>query len=127
MISTSMIATLLGNNLPASIIYTGPYGDDGITYKTLSSSPRAGLRIIESLFTHTDGHQWLHVSFSYKNKMPTYEDMTFIKRIFIGDDRKAIMVFPEKENHVSIHNYCLHFWHCVDGDPIPEFSKAGSI
>lgn len=30
-------------------------------------------------------------------------------RDFIGDDKKAVFVLPEKEKHVNIHNYCLHF------------------
>ena len=71
-----------------------------------------------------DGEKWLHVSLARKHKMPSYEDIAIVKRAFIGDDKKAIMVFPERKYHVNIHNFCLHLWHCVDGDELPEFSHG---
>jgi hypothetical protein len=71
-----------------------------------------------------NGEKWLHVSLSRKWKMPSYGDIALVKRVFIGDDKKAIMVFPERKYHVNIHNFCLHLWHCVDGDGLPEFSHG---
>jgi hypothetical protein len=47
-----------------------------------------------------------------------------VKRDFIGDDAKAIMVFPEKKHHVNIHPFCLHLWVCMDDNPLPEFSRG---
>ena len=71
-----------------------------------------------------DGKRWLHVSFARKSRMPEYTDMAIVKRLFIGEDRKAIMILPEKRNHVNIHRYCLHLWSCLDGDGLPEFSHG---
>lgn len=83
-----------------------------------------GLVIIWSIDTELDGKNWLHVSFSRKSRIPDYLDITRTKRDFIGDDRKAIMIFSEKENHVNLHPYCLHLWCCLDGDGLPDFTQG---
>ena len=80
-----------------------------------------GLRVIVS-GAYYEGKKWIHVSLSRRTRMPTYDDLVMVKRAFLGPDRKAIMVLPEERNHVNIHPYCLHLWHCVDGDGLPEFS-----
>jgi hypothetical protein len=71
-----------------------------------------------------DNKRWLHVSLSHKDRIPTYEELCEVKARFVGEDKKAIMVFPTAENHVNIHPNCLHLWHCLDEDPLPEFSDV---
>ena len=96
---------------------------DGYAYRSLN-----GLVIISSIAKEADGRQWLHVSFSRKNRMPEYKDIQTVKRDFIGEEYKAIMVFPEKKHYVNMHKYCLHLFSCVSHDsPIPEFSKGGLL
>lgn len=85
-----------------------------------------GLKVIASVGIQSDGREWLHVSFSRARRLPSYADLKLVKREFIGDDKKAVMVFPERENYVDIHPYCLHLWHCAD-NPLPEFSYGGSL
>lgn len=85
-----------------------------------------GLLVMASAGIMNDNKEWLHVSFSRKSKMPTYSDLQLVKREFIGNDKKAIMVFPEQENYVNISPHCLHLWYCKD-NPVPEFSEGGSI
>lgn len=71
-----------------------------------------------------DGDDWLHVSFSYKDKMPTYGDMVKVKNLFVGD-RNAYMVFPTSATHVNTHKYCLHLWcNLTNPQPLPEFSNT---
>ncbi len=82
-----------------------------------------GLSVIASAAIYDDGREWLHVSFSRRNKMPSYADLQLVKREFIGNDKKAIMVFPEQENYVNIHPNCLHLWYSAEV-PIPEFSQG---
>ncbi len=84
---------------------------------------KKGLVVMVDCSRKADGNHWFHVSFSYKNKMPSYHDIREVKQVFLGD-RKAIMVFPEREYYVNIHSYCLHLWACVGVDPIPEFSQV---
>ena len=85
-----------------------------------------GITVIITGEVHNN-KKWLHVSFSRKSRMPDYNDISRIKKDFFGDNRKVIMIFPEKENHVNIHPYCLHLFHCIDGDGLPEFSREGNL
>jgi len=96
--------------------------EDGYLYRGID-----GLTVIQSTAIEADGNVWLHTSMSRKSRMPTYDDMARVKRIFIGDDQKAIMVFPDRDHHVNIHPFCLHFYTALFHEPLPEFSFGGSI
>lgn len=82
-----------------------------------------GMIIIASAAEYSDGNEWLHVSVSRKSRLPTYDELTRIKRDFIGDDKKAVFVLPEKKNHVNIHEYCLQLFYS-ENNPLPEFSAG---
>ena len=81
-----------------------------------------GLSVIASVGKY-NGVEWLHVSFSRRSRMPTYDDLQLVKREFIGNNKKAVMVFPEEKNYVNIHPNCLHLWYSAE-NPIPEFSMG---
>ena len=83
--------------------------------------------VLSSVCREDDGKPWMHVSVSRNGRIPTYEDMCFVKKHWIGEDRKAIMVFADKNHHVNINANVLHLWCCLEGDPLPEFSFGGSI
>lgn len=91
---------------------------DGIFYEY-----RTGLRALVSVAREKDGRDWVHLSLSRPNRMPTYEDMCLVKDLFIGENELAIQVFVPKDRHVNLHPNCLHLWHCLDGDPVPDFSR----
>lgn len=80
-----------------------------------------GLNVIVSAEIKSDGLEWLHVSFSRTSRIPDYKDIQMVKRDFIGNDKKAIMVFPDEDHYVNNHPYCLHLWYSAD-NPLPEFS-----
>lgn len=87
-----------------------------------------GLKVIISGAFEKDMKPWIHVSVSRKSRIPTYDDLVLVKRLFIGNDKQAIQIFPPVEKHVNIHPYCLHLWHCVYGDGLPDFTRGtGSI
>lgn len=113
--------TLMGYDLPQSWECMGSFGPDGFAY----SGP-GGIRVIETRGEH-EGHTWLHVSLSYRLRLPTYGDMIEVKRIFVGDEREAYQIFPRRERHVSIHDYCLHLWCCLDAQLLPDFGRYGTI
>jgi hypothetical protein len=94
---------------------------DGKAYKCIN-----GLLIIVSGEIHNN-KKWLHVSFSRRSRIPEYRDIQQVKRDFIGDNKKAIMVFPEKKNYVNISRNCLHLFSCLDGEVLPEFSRNGLL
>lgn len=85
-----------------------------------------GLQVIATSSIMPDGREWLHVSFSRERKMPSYADLQLVKREFIGEDKKAVMVFPDKAHYVNLHKYCLHLFYSAE-NPLPEFSLFGSI
>jgi hypothetical protein len=95
--------------------------DDGYMFVSIN-----GLSIIITGEVYQE-KRWIHVSFARKSRMPDYSDIKIIKRDFIGDDKKAIMIFPDEEHYVNIHPYCLHLFCCLDGDGLPEFSREGLL
>ena len=99
-------------------------GLDGFMYRNKST----GLQVIQSVSIEEDEKLWIHTSFSRRSRIPDYKDIQFVKKSFIGEDNKAIMIFPEKANHVNIHNYCLHLFTCLEDDPLPDFTHgSGTI
>lgn len=71
-----------------------------------------------------DGQTWLHVSLSHPNRIPSYGELKRCKECFVGKDKKAIQVFPPESEHVNINENCLHLWHRMDADCIPDFTKG---
>lgn len=82
------------------------------------------LSVIASIAVEQDGRVWLHLSMAHPSRMPTYEELTYLKRHWAGDERKAIMVLPAKTEHVNIHQNCLHLFVCLDEDPLPDFTHG---
>jgi hypothetical protein len=70
----------------------------------------SGLRVIISLDTMEGGETWWHVSLSYPDKLPSWEDVKSVKDAFIGEDREAFQLLPRQEEYVNLHQYCLHLW-----------------
>jgi hypothetical protein len=86
----------------------------------------ATLLVLVSCATQTDGHPWLHVSVSRKNReIPTWTVMSEVKDLFIGEARTAIQVHPPRVKHISIHPGVLHLWACLDAEVLPDFSAGG--
>lgn len=96
----------------------GPPWGDGRTFHSNSPS----LLVICDIAQKADGKFWLHVSFSRKNKIPSYQDCLLVKKLFVGKDRAALQIFPTENKHINIHPYCLHLWSCLDQNPIPDFT-----
>ncbi len=93
------------------------------TLDGFAATSKRGVRVIYSFENH-DEKKWIHVSCSRKTRVPSYDDMCYVKRLFLGEDSKAIMVFAPKETHVNIHPHCLHLYAPIDHDPLPEFSEV---
>jgi|JI10StandDraft_1071094.scaffolds.fasta_scaffold1819773_2 hypothetical protein len=86
-----------------------------------------GLAVMLSGAVELDGRRWVHVSTSRRDRMPSYEDLAVVKRLFIGEERRAIQVFVPHTEHVNRHQFCLHLWCCVDGDGLPDFRSSGEV
>jgi hypothetical protein len=80
--------------------------------------------VICSACVEEDGKRWIHLSIASPDRMPTYEDLCWLKRTFLGEEGKAVMIFPPKSVHVNLHERCLHLFSCLDEPScgLPEFS-----
>lgn len=94
--------------------------DDGARYRHDD-----GMVLIFSASLEDDKRRWVHVSASFKERLPTWAELKTVKDVFIGKDKKAIQVLPEEKHFINLHPYVLHLWYCLDGMPIPEFSASG--
>ncbi len=56
------------------------------------------------------GMGWEHVSVSYSNRCPTWEEMCRVKDIFWYDNECVVQFHPPKSEYVNNHPYCLHLW-----------------
>lgn len=86
---------------------------------------RDGLAVITSdPLPFGDGKLWGHVSCSRADRIPSYEDVATVKRLFVGRRRKAIQVFPSEDEHVNFHPHCLHLWWTPEDDGLPDFTMG---
>lgn len=86
---------------------------------------RSGL-ILASVATYED-KLWYHVSFSLKDKIPSYEQTLFVRKACFSGSAKVIQVFPPVEEHYSFHPNCLHLWSCLEKDLLPDFRSMGMV
>ena len=56
------------------------------------------------------GCWWDHVSVSFKNRMPTWDEMAEIKRMFFWPHEVVMQLHPNEEEYVNLFPYCLHLW-----------------
>ena len=97
-------------------------GSDGGFYKS-----RNGLAVIISCCVESDGKNWVHLSVSRKNSIPTWGELVDVKEIFLGKNAVAIQVLPPRSEWVNVHPFCLHLYQCLDDRPVPDFRKLGTI
>ena len=91
------------------------------TVQLLSSTKSRPARVIGSWSCW-----WDHVSVSFSNRMPTWDEMAEIKRMFFKPDEVCIEYHPAETEYVNFHNYCLHIWRPQRADiPIPPSWMVG--
>ena len=93
--------------------------EDGYAYKCSN-----GLFVVQSVSMEDDGQGWIHTSFSRKSRMPEYKDIKYIKEVFIGKGKEAIMVLPCDKYHINIHPFCLHLFTPAEKNPLPDFTHG---
>lgn len=80
--------------------------------------------VIYSIDIDLDGVQWVHVSASCVDRVPTWQEMCEVKAWFIGNDRDAIQYMPKLIEYVNDHPFCLHLWSRIDGKRLmPDIRK----
>lgn len=94
---------------------------DGLAYRH-----RTGLRVIVSTAEFEDERTWMHISVSRKDRIPSWDDMKFVKNTF-AETCFGYQVFAPPSAHVNIHDFCLHIWVPLSGSPLPDFGAGGTI
>jgi len=97
---------------------------DGATYVSALGT----MRVVISADTELDGRRWRHFSISKPHSMPKWDELVAAKEAFLGKESKAVQVIPPRSQYVNIHPYCLHLFECLEGDPLPDFTRgSGSL
>jgi len=79
-------------------------GDDGIS-AIMKNEKNEEMRIIASW-----GGGWDHVSASYYNRVPTWDEMCILKDVFFEKEECAMQLHPPESNYKNHMPYCLHIW-----------------
>lgn len=79
--------------------------------------------VLASYNTARDGSNWWHVSMSKPSELPSWADVREAKDLFVGRERKAIIVLPKASEYVNLHPHCMHLWSPLETDPLPDFRQ----
>ena len=81
------------------------------------------LRIIAN---DDQGEGWEHVSVSFADLCPTWEEMCYVKDLFWLPDEAVMQLHPPQSEWVNNHPYCLHLWRPTkDAIPLPPSIYVG--
>lgn len=82
-------------------------GNNGLFFLELSNRGKVELKIIAS-----DGGGWDHVSVSLidKKRVPSWNEMCFVKDLFFDETETVLQFHPKKSEYVNNHPFCLHLW-----------------
>jgi hypothetical protein len=86
-----------------------------------------GLRVCVSMARERDSCCWLHVSISREKRLPSWEELKLVKDVIIGPEKTALQVLPPKSKYVNKHAFCLHLWHNLDREVVPDFTRGGQV
>lgn len=103
-----------------------PFGPDGWRMDSYGTTGRV---IVTTTPPLADLSVWHHASMSWRDRLPTYEEMGQLHRAIWGRDGWAYHVFAPEDSHINIDENTLHLWGIADGRPImPDFGAIlGSI
>lgn len=68
-----------------------------------------------------DGERWIHLSVSSADRLPTWEEMVYVKERFLDKESVALQVFPPRDEWVNVQVNVLHLWVNLDRRPTPDF------
>jgi hypothetical protein len=106
-----------------------PPGLPGVVRDYLRLYEKAELEVMVSAKHYKeDGKRWMQLSVSRRdNHIPSWADMCATKAGFLGPERYAYEVHPPRAKYVNLHQGSLHLWHCLDGEPLPDFTCGGDF
>ena len=105
-----------------------PIGWDHVSDRIANASSYrkhcTSLQVLLSVDTMTDETSFIHLSVSRGKKIPSWEDLTLCKRLFIGDGLEAYQVMPKEEDYINVCKTCLHIWCPIDRRDVEVFRLA---
>ena len=109
--------------LPRTVILA--QSDDGFQAMTkLLSSPKNYPALVQGSW----GCWWDHVSVSFEKRMPTWDEMAEIKRMYFRPDEVCYQLHPAEQEYVNLHKYCLHIWRPQrEAVPVPPTWMVGPL
>ncbi len=93
--------------LPLSNLELDDIWEDGFSAWVVPKSTKDSL---EAQVRASRSYGWDHVSVSFEDRTPTWDEMAEIKEMFFRSDETAIQFHPKKDEYVNMHPYCLHIW-----------------
>lgn len=74
------------------------------------------------------GCWWDHISVSFTNRTPTWDEMAEVKKMFFRPDEVCFQIHPAEDDYVNYHPYCLHIWRPqVEALPTPPYWMVGPL
>jgi len=72
-----------------------------------------------------NGEGWDHVSVSCRNRIPTWNEMSFVYRLFFKFDEVAYQLHVPEKDHINNNPNVLHLWRPHRGRiPLPPKSMV---
>lgn len=79
-----------------------------------------------AVFVASWGGGWDHVSVSFANRCPTWDEMAEVKRLFFRPEEVAVQYHPAESEYVNNFPYALHIWRDQRGEmPTPPAWMVG--
>lgn len=63
------------------------------------------------------GPPWEHVSVSVNGRVPTWEEMCFVKDIWWEPNETVIQFHPRRDRYIDCNPHVLHLWRCPAKEP----------
>lgn len=64
------------------------------------------MRVQRSRSIMKDGSEWIRISVSFRDHIPTWQNLIKAKNEFIGEDQEACIILA----NVNLHPFCMHIW-----------------
>lgn len=87
--------------------------EHGVTYLN-GLTGRLRIRDDNLIIFSIDGNKWEHVSLSFQDRCPTWDEMCIVKDIFWRKDETVVQFHPKESSYVNLYPFCLHLWKKVN-------------
>lgn len=74
--------------------------------------PSTGFVVSASIGDTVEWGPLLHVSMSYPDHDPTWDEIKLVREVFFPSDMDAMIMLPRAGNYVNLHKHCWHIYQC---------------